>query len=411
MRDPSSEGESPPLTGLRGGEDSEGEEDGRGRPVPWWEHSTAVAVYQRATATASADRAGRTQGAAGPQAWLPCQSSHNSNGEHATPGSGQLHELTPSSRRTAYALQANVQAMCTEVGIERVGFFTLTFADHVLDAREAQRRWNSFLTSTLRPRYQRVIRVLERQKSGRIHYHALISVDADIRTGCDFAAFEQRDYRTAPPALRSEWAFLRRAAKAHGFGRTELLPVRSTVEAIGRYVGKYIGKHLEQRHAADKRVRLVSYTGPKVAITRFAWVSAGSTQWRQKLGAYLWMLHREGAIAAPSMEAMRARYGPRWAYHWRDLIMTLPEESIDEQRDGGSVRGDREARRRVVSPVGRGIRADVADAEAVGDGYGARASERASTWLSGYDDLAGGRQWLGSLSAVGGRSSGGDGTS
>ena len=405
-------GSPPPLTGLRGGEDSEGEEDGRGRPVPWWEHSTAVAVYQRATATASADRAGRTQGAAGPQARLPCQSSHNSNGEHAPSPPDQLHELTPSSRRTAYALQANVQAMCVEVGIERVGFFTLTFADHILDAREAQRRWNSFLTSTLCPRYGRVIRVLERQKSGRIHYHALISVDADIRTGCDFAAFEQRDYRTAPPALRSEWAFLRRAAKAHGFGRTELLPVRSTVEAIGRYVGKYIGKHLEQRHAADKRVRLVSYTGPKVAITRFAWVSAGSTQWRQKLGAYLWMLHREGAIAAPSMEAMRARYGPRWAYHWRDLIMTLPEESSDEQRTGGTARSDQETRRRVVPADGRAVREAAEDVPTPRDRYGEGASEWASTWLPVSQDGGGGRQWIGpALTAVGGRSSGGGDTS
>ena len=378
-----SEGEAPPSLLKLGGTDSEGRGDDRPEAPPWWEHSTALAVYRRVTGGRAAE--GPPQGAAAPQA-LPCQNSHNSITGARTPGPEQLNELTPSSRRTAFALQANVEAMCTEVGIERVGFFTLTFADHVLDAREAQRRWNGFLTNVLRPRYGRVIRVLERQKSGRIHYHALISVDADIRTGCDFAAFENRDYRTAPPVLRREWAFLRRAAKAHGFGRTELLPVRSTVEAIGRYVGKYIGKHLEQRIAADKRVRLVSYTGPKVAITRFAWVSPGATQWRQKLGAYLRMLHREGAIAAPTMEAMRSRYGPRWAYHWRDLIMTLPMETNDEQRAGGGARGDQEPRPCVGGAAGFGIRPAAEDLEEAGECDTAGRAQWAGTW---YGVLAG----------------------
>jgi hypothetical protein len=228
------------------------------------------------------------------------------------------------ARRTSFALQLNVQAMCEECGIERVGFLTLTFADHVVDPREAQRRMNSLTTNVLRPRYGRAIRVIERQKSGRIHYHLLVDVGRDIRTGCDFAAFARGDYRSAPAALRSEWAFWRSTAKEYRFGRTELLPVRSTTEAVGRYVGKYISKHLNFRQLRDKGVRLVSYSGGRTATVRFAWASPGAREWRRKLGGFVRMMHESGAISECSTAAMAQRFGPRWLWHWRDSIMTFP---------------------------------------------------------------------------------------
>ncbi len=237
-------------------------------------------------------------------------------------------EFPASARRTAFALQVNVQAMCERCGIERVGFLTLTFAQHIVDAREAQRRLNSLNTHVLRPRYGRVIRVIERQKSGRIHYHLLVNVGADIRTGVDFDALSRCDYRSAGAELRAEWSFWRRTARRYGFGRTELLPVMSTGEAIGRYVGKYISKHLEHREERDRRVRLVSYSGARVASTRFAWASGGAAQWRQKLRAFVTMLFESGAIGSPTMEAMRVRFGPRWARYWRDCIMTFPTSNI-----------------------------------------------------------------------------------
>lgn len=247
---------------------------------------------------------------------------------------------SPSARRTAFALQQNVEAMCRRHGIDRVGFLTLTFAEHILDSREAQRRMNSLTTHVLRPRYGNTIRVIERQKSGRIHYHVLVAVGADIRTGCDFAAFAERDYQSAPRALRAEWSFWRQTAKAYGFGRTELLPIMSTEVAIGRYVGKYIGKHLEQREERDKGVRLVSYSGEKEVSTRFAWASPGAMQWRAKLGAFIHMLHESGCISEPTTEAMYRRFGPRWAYHWRDNIATFPTTTgvTDEHEDSDGSR-------------------------------------------------------------------------
>lgn len=256
---------------------------------------------------------------------LPCQNSHNST--ETTPSDRLDVAFPPSARRTAYALQVNVEDMCQRHGIERVGFLTLTFADHVLDAREAQRRMNSLTTHVLRPRYGESIRVIERQKSGRIHYHLLVAVGADIRTGCDFEAFERRDYRSAPEALRREWSYWRATARKYRFGRTELLPVRSTTQAIGRYVGKYIAKHIgARRERSDRRVRLVSYTGQVSATTRFAWAGGMAATWRKQLGALIHAFHDAGALEEPTMKAMAKRFGPRWAWYWRDSIMRQPSE-------------------------------------------------------------------------------------
>jgi hypothetical protein len=79
-----------------------------------------------------------------------------------------------------------------------------------------------------------------------------VVLDADIRTGLDFAAVAMRDYRTAPAALKSEWAFWRETAPRYGFGRTELLPIKSTAEGFSKYVGKYIAKQAIHRLALSQ---------------------------------------------------------------------------------------------------------------------------------------------------------------
>jgi hypothetical protein len=226
-----------------------------------------------------------------------------------------------SAVRTAYALRVNV-ASCVEVwGLERTGFLTLTFADHVVDPREAQRRMNSLTTNVLRPRYGGAIRVFERQESGRIHYHLLVNVGVDIRTGFDFGAIKKKDYRSASVALRNEWSFWRRTAKEYGFGRTELLPVISTSGAVARYVGGYIAKHLQVREGRDLGVRLVSYIGPRVATVKFAWAGGFSRNWRAGLGALVRDLAAAGQIDSPTIEAMRRAYGAKWLWSWKQTVV------------------------------------------------------------------------------------------
>lgn len=71
----------------------------------------------------------------------------------------EFNEFSNSHRKSAYALEQNVRGFIEHFGIEHVGFLTLTFADHVTDSKEAQRRFNSLRTNYLKKHYSNYIRV------------------------------------------------------------------------------------------------------------------------------------------------------------------------------------------------------------------------------------------------------------
>lgn len=250
---------------------------------------------------------GAPEGPTGGLAALPCLNSNNS----IEPG------LTGGHKRTAFALTENVKLLSERFGLNRLGFLTLTFRDHVTDIREAQRRFNSLRTNVLAERYAASIAVVERQKSGRIHFHLLVVLADDIRTGFDFAAIAAQDYRSANAALRAEWSFWRSTSPKYRFGRTELLPVKSTAEGIAKYVGKYIAKHMEARDTRDKGARLVRYTADARQVgTRFAWVGARPQLWRVKVAAVA-LDHK-----VADLDGMKDEFGPRWAYNMAGYIMS-----------------------------------------------------------------------------------------
>ena len=122
-------------------------------------------------------------------------------------------------------LVERVKELAEDYGLERLGFLTLTFPDDVQGKKEAERRFNNFARRILDSRYQAWIKVFERgAKRNRLHFHLLVVLPFDIRTGFDFEAYQraraaktlsQRRYWTrmygvsAPEHLRKEWRFLR----------------------------------------------------------------------------------------------------------------------------------------------------------------------------------------------------------
>jgi hypothetical protein len=270
-------------------------------------------------------RDGRSRAQRG-TAGLPCLNSNNSIGATLEDA---LHRLSAGHRKTAFALTANVQRLSDKYGIERIGVFTPTFADHVTCPKEAGRRYNSLNVNVLSKRYAETIAVLERMKSGRIHFHLLVVLPVDIRTGCNFKAIETGDYSSANEFLRAEWKFWRETAKRYGFGRTELLPVKSTEEAIAKYVGKYIAKHIGQRENRDKGVRLVRYSrGAKAYGTRFSFGSLRGRLWRWQLAEFARL---NGGV---DEAAVRGRVGESWGYHQRARIMSIePPELVVAMRE------------------------------------------------------------------------------
>lgn len=228
--------------------------------------------------------------------------------------------MRPYHLKVAAMMTDEVRALVKEFGIERVGFLTLTFAENVQSKREAAKRFNSLRTNVLATRYLRALGQWERQKSGRWHVHLVVALREDIRTGADFAAFALGDYRSASRALRAEWAFWRATAPLYRFGRTELLPIKSTVEGVARYVGKYITKHVNHRKPEDCRERVVTFINyqrgaKRRSSTEFAWAKGGALKWRQKLPVLA------AQLGVETYEDFGRLFGPRWA---RILCQVLP---------------------------------------------------------------------------------------
>ena len=256
---------------------------------------------------------------------LPCL---NSNISTETSPNGEIStvKLSTQHRKSAFILKESVQALADTHGLENLGFLTLTFRDHVTCPREAQKRLNSLISNVIKPRYQEYVGVLERQKSGRIHYHLLVVCSSDIRTGFDFDAIARRDYSSASPELRHEWAFWRSTAPKYRFGRTELLSVKSSIEAMAKYVGKYIAKHIEARQTDNKGVRLVRYSkGARAGTTRFQFQSPGSQEWRRKLSTFAQIVQAQHPDEKVSeLKDLTRVLGKRWVYYYCDFILQLP---------------------------------------------------------------------------------------
>jgi len=220
-------------------------------------------------------------------------------------------------------------------GIEKLGFLTLTFEDEdsdvAYDMKEAMSRFHSLSTNIISPRYVKAIRAVERSPIGRIHFHLVVVLSHDIRTGFNFDEVKNKSlprhlrYKSACPYLRSEWSFLRKIAPQYGFGRTELMPIRSTAEAIARYVGGYISKHVGQRISEDKGARLVSYIGYKpgerTASTRFSYNSPRSWVWRKKVAAFC-------SAYKTDLDTLKEMFGGQWAYYLQETILDMPLDNI-----------------------------------------------------------------------------------
>ena len=139
----------------------------------------------------------------------------------------------------------------------------------------------------------------------------------------------------------------------YGFGRSQLIPIRTGVEAISRYMATYMVNNLKGRKAYDKGARLTRYSrnwkevidkhGNKIKILIYsksspilAWNSDNGKKWRQQLKLFfvhimgypssLWTDEKDNLAS----KILKDRFGPSWAYHLQNDIMNLTKEKILE---------------------------------------------------------------------------------
>ena len=122
------------------------------------------------------------------------------------------------------------------------------------------------------------------------------------------------------PVLKSLWRELHRVLPLYQFGRHELIPIRKNGAALCRYVGGYIRKSMEFRPLAAKGARLITYSKNfprKVVGHAWAFNSPGGRFWRQKLQVFA------GLHGVKEYSGLKEKFGPRWAWWFRDVIESL----------------------------------------------------------------------------------------
>ncbi len=254
--------------------------------------------------------------------------------------------VSKSAYKTEHCVKENIRIAAETYGLETLAFFTLTFAKPTFSAKCAQQRMNSLLTNIIRKRYgNRYLGVLERHESGAIHFHFVIHVGRDIRSGfnwtlaqlaCDAA--KRREFHKARQLwraaagdsesgefLRKEWSFWREARNRYRWlGRCQLVPIRSTAEAVARYTGGYIAKHMQHRRKADKGVRLVrTGKGMRWVNSHIAFVSPKARLYRRKLAAFVAQPHIQ-ASGVREYADMKRVFGKKWGYHLLIPILSMP---------------------------------------------------------------------------------------
>jgi hypothetical protein len=180
------------------------------------------------------------------------------------------------------------------------------------------------------------VNVKEHQSRGAWHYHMIISLSGDVRTGFDFDLYDkwlldtnprkggklkrEGTFPTGSRYLRFLWSELGSALVKYGFGKIFTLePIRDET-AISYYIGKYISKHVGQRPDQDKGVRLINYSKNwvKNSVNR-AWNTRNAQSWRSKVQTF--------ALECGCTEfyQLSEKLGSTWAYKYQEEILyTLP---------------------------------------------------------------------------------------
>jgi hypothetical protein len=235
-------------------------------------------------------------------------------------------KLSNQQAKKMKALDENCKHFVKKLGLEHLGFLTLTFKENLKCHKESQKRWNNLNRLISREgKFEVLVKVKEYQKRGAIHYHMLIKSHKPIRGKIDWDIYEQMGKatdlkekrrlgkelaKTAEPHLVELWGWLRKKCKSTGFGRSEVMPIKKA-EHTKNYMGKYLEKDMENNKGSALGMRMITYgqKNTKVANTQFSWVNGKSSAFRLRLKQFA------EARGIKDQEEMAEIFGKSWSYH------------------------------------------------------------------------------------------------
>lgn len=152
-----------------------------------------------------------------------------------------------------------------------------------------------------------------------LHFHLFVITHEPIevlwKTNGKHVPGSQNQY------LAQMWKDIRESLQGYGsgvlkrgFGRSELLPVRSSAEAISRYVSKYLVKGTAMRYVPGevdlKGARLINYTRdcPRKVLGPFSWANDTAALYRRFVGHSLLL------AGVDSIDRAKHVIGPKWGW-------------------------------------------------------------------------------------------------
>jgi hypothetical protein len=225
--------------------------------------------------------------------------------------------------RSVFRAEESIRLYIQKYGEANCALLTVTTPSECLESKQFQTRWHSFLSNALRKQFTTGMWTRERQpRSGNWHCHAVVNVGWDVRTDFPFKQVIAGFYASVDPKLRELWNWLRESAGAHGFGRTELIPLKHSGRACASYLVKYLAKAFDsEKCVGEERCRLFGAWGrDRFVFPGFTFLSSRITQKRKQ-----WLAEALGLADERSLKVM---LGPHWWFHFGKALseVILPME-------------------------------------------------------------------------------------
>lgn len=245
------------------------------------------------------------------------------------------NKFTSYHKKAADTVFANAKRLISQIApsINHVVFFTLTFPDSVKDYKEASKRFRSFNAHYLAksPHFGTWMSVKETTEKGVYHFHMLMVMSGDVRTGFDFEKYDvwlkrrkrktqNKKCPTGSSYLRSIWAEMYDVLPRYGFGQIFTVePLKSdSPDAMGRYIGKYISKSIESRKSSELGMKRVTYSKDFTRNSpKFSWATPNAKLWRLKYAAFA------NCLGCSDQYEVALKLGSGHVWRYLDVIMSM----------------------------------------------------------------------------------------
>ena len=235
-----------------------------------------------------------------------------------------------------------------EDAFSRTAVITLTFVKPTMSWKDAKNELDKII-KLLKRRHGNdleLVWVQERHRSGGIHFHGLVKLPFDVRTGTDlYVLLDWNNQKDNPKfrdrvknchsylnqQLREEVIQLSKVLSQYGIGRFDLLPILTDAEAVIEYLGKGIANHLLRRHPEDKGARLWGCTN-NVRVCKTNSISLFTpinTMLRNQIG--MWAESR----GCMDLNQLRRKYGRHWFFKF---LSERDRYGLDEFKEDCGIR-------------------------------------------------------------------------